>query len=452
MAAATTDTTPAHVAFHDLVGSAGGNALQLVGASLSITGAVSNGGLCEITVSSTATYSANEIVSVYNVGGATGCNGTWKITVTDGTHLTLQSTTFGGSYTSGGTVTNGSAFNVSGDVAVGCYFSTVIALSNIFFQTNTNDIASTDGCTMQIAAGNVFGGGSESALIFGSEQARILVYNDFGIASGTSASAIQGSTLSLFAAEGNVNINFLPGVNPTYPQFAVSNNQAQLAFQGITMNLNGNTVTGARCSVTIGGNIISNTGNANTYFPGSTPCTQSGGGNIDGVVIPPNPSASTLGGIESIVATAHQWISSIDTSGVPHQSQPATSDLSDVTAPTSWTAADSSGVSLSLTASDTLYAKIGKVCTVSFAITYPTTSDTSTAQVSGIPSVCAAKNGTLNYVAGGTGFGGSGSTGAVYVALQKNGQSLFFFTSGNPQTNANMSGTTVRGTITYITN
>jgi hypothetical protein len=166
----------------------------------------------------------------------------------------------------------------------------------------------------------------------------------------------------------------------------------------------------------------------------------------------PAPTALTLGGIESIAAIGHQWIDSISTSGVSHQSQPATSDLSDVTAPTSWTAADGSGVSLSLTASDTLYAKIGKVCTVSFAITYPTTSNTRTAQVSGIPSVCAAKNGTLNYVAGGTGFGGSGSTGGVYVALQKNGQSLFFFTSGNPQTNANMSGSTVRDTITYITN
>ena len=43
-------------------------------ASLPITGAVGNGGLCEIAVSSTATYSANEIVSVYSVGGATGCN------------------------------------------------------------------------------------------------------------------------------------------------------------------------------------------------------------------------------------------------------------------------------------------------------------------------------------------------------------------------------------------
>ena len=46
----------------------------------------------------------------------------------------------------------------------------------------------------------------------------------------------------------------------------------------------------------------------------------------------PNPSATTLGGIESIAALAHNWVSSIDTSGVPHQSQPACGDLSNAAA------------------------------------------------------------------------------------------------------------------------
>lgn len=44
----------------------------------------------------------------------------------------------------------------------------------------------------------------------------------------------------------------------------------------------------------------------------------------------PNPSASTLGGVESIAAVSHNWINSISTSGVPAQSQPATADLSDI--------------------------------------------------------------------------------------------------------------------------
>lgn len=42
----------------------------------------------------------------------------------------------------------------------------------------------------------------------------------------------------------------------------------------------------------------------------------------------PNPSASTLGGIQSKVAVSHQWINSISTSGVPSLTQPAFSDIS----------------------------------------------------------------------------------------------------------------------------
>jgi hypothetical protein len=42
----------------------------------------------------------------------------------------------------------------------------------------------------------------------------------------------------------------------------------------------------------------------------------------------PNPSASTLGGIESIASSTNNWIDSISTAGVPHQSQPAFSNLS----------------------------------------------------------------------------------------------------------------------------
>jgi hypothetical protein len=45
----------------------------------------------------------------------------------------------------------------------------------------------------------------------------------------------------------------------------------------------------------------------------------------------PNPSASTLGGIESFTATANQWINAISTSGVPSGSQPAASNLSNGT-------------------------------------------------------------------------------------------------------------------------
>jgi hypothetical protein len=46
----------------------------------------------------------------------------------------------------------------------------------------------------------------------------------------------------------------------------------------------------------------------------------------------PNPSATTLGGIESIAAAAHNFLTSISTSGVPAKAQPACGDLSDASA------------------------------------------------------------------------------------------------------------------------
>ena len=45
----------------------------------------------------------------------------------------------------------------------------------------------------------------------------------------------------------------------------------------------------------------------------------------------PNPSSSTLGGIQSFAAQANKWISSISTAGVPSATQPAASDLSNGT-------------------------------------------------------------------------------------------------------------------------
>lgn len=42
----------------------------------------------------------------------------------------------------------------------------------------------------------------------------------------------------------------------------------------------------------------------------------------------PNPSASTLGGVQSLAAVASRWINQISTSGVPSATQPAFSDIS----------------------------------------------------------------------------------------------------------------------------
>lgn len=44
----------------------------------------------------------------------------------------------------------------------------------------------------------------------------------------------------------------------------------------------------------------------------------------------PNPTLTTLGGIKSLAAVSHQFLTSITTSGVPTQAQPTISDLADV--------------------------------------------------------------------------------------------------------------------------
>lgn len=83
----------------------------------------------------------------------------------------------------------------------------------------------------------------------------------------------------------------------------------------------------------------------------------------------PNPTASTLGGVESIAASPHNWINSISTSGVPSLSQPAASDLSNgVTG--------SGSVVLS---AGTLAITTGKTATVSNTLTFTGTDGSSVA-------------------------------------------------------------------------
>lgn len=73
------------------------------------------------------------------------------------------------------------------------------------------------------------------------------------------------------------------------------------------------------------GNII--VGNGSNV---ATAVAMSGGATISnsGVVTLANPSASTLGGVESISAVSHNFLTSISTSGVPAQAQPAFTDIS----------------------------------------------------------------------------------------------------------------------------
>jgi hypothetical protein len=73
--------------------------------SIAVTGAANNGsGLVRLTVSSTSGWATGDIKDVASVGGTTEANGTWTITVINGTTIDLQGSTYANAYTSGGYV------------------------------------------------------------------------------------------------------------------------------------------------------------------------------------------------------------------------------------------------------------------------------------------------------------------------------------------------------------
>jgi hypothetical protein len=71
---------------------------------LAVSGTASgSGGKVRLTVSTTNSLATGDQVVVAGVGGTTEANGTWTITVIDGTHVDLTGTTFVHAWTSGGT-------------------------------------------------------------------------------------------------------------------------------------------------------------------------------------------------------------------------------------------------------------------------------------------------------------------------------------------------------------
>lgn len=103
----------------------------------------------------------------------------------------------------------------------------------------------------------------------------------------------------------------------------------------------------------------------------------------------PNPSASSLGGTQSIAPVAHKFLTSISAFGVPAAAQPATTDLSDVVGSTAWTPVLTfGGASVGVTyASQTgSYTKIGNL-TVAIGTFVLTSKGTSTgaAVITGLP-------------------------------------------------------------------
>jgi hypothetical protein len=154
-----------------------------------------------------------------------------------------------------------------------------------------------------------------------------------GATSGTStlsvAAAAGSSTFRLPVGNGTLNqVLITDGSGNTSWSTAGTVSSVGLALPGI-FSVSGSPVVGTG---TLTGTLVNQS--ANLVFAGpntgaaATPTFRA----LVGADLP-NPSASTLGGVQSFVAVSSQWIRQISTSGVPSASQPAFTDLSGTLAP-----------------------------------------------------------------------------------------------------------------------
>jgi len=131
---------------------------------------------------------------------------------------------------------------------------------------------------------------------------------------------------------------FLGAVPAVFAQHSAPSGAASCSAPGanwLTCAISGSTLTLGAATGQTSHQVIGTCGSATSFGPcslvaGDLPSislTTGVTGTLPAANLP-TPTASTLGGIESITSASHNWVAYIDTSGVPHQSQPACGDLS----------------------------------------------------------------------------------------------------------------------------
>lgn len=113
-----------------------------------------------------------------------------------------------------------------------------------------------------------------------------------------------------------------------------------------------------------------------------------------------------------------------------------------------WTPVDGSGAGLSFSSASGYYTKIGRQVTVTFTLVYPSTANASAARIAGLPFTAAnfgngMSNGCFNINSSGQNVQPSIVDNDVMFAALK-------FAFGSSATNAELSGATLRGGLTYF--
>lgn len=206
-----------------------------------------------------------------------------------------------------------------------------VVQSGISKQTPVSSIggsACANGCTIN---GNLVVNGTASLLDGGTFQ------GTFG-----GAFSLTGKLTTAASTTANAGFNILPGVAPTVPvngDLWTTSAGLFVRAGGITYGPLGSGGGGGNVSgpgLSTSGNIATWNGTSGTVLANGPPIGTTGAstviltsaGGLIAASILPTPTASTLGGVESYVAVAHQWINAISTGGAPSSTQPAFSDIS----------------------------------------------------------------------------------------------------------------------------
>ncbi|MGY2052425.1 hypothetical protein [Methylobacterium sp. JK268] len=120
--------------------------------------------------------------------------------------------------------------------------------------------------------------------------------------------------------------------------------------------------------------------------------------------------------------------------------------------PASWTPVDASGAGLALNVANANYIKRGKTCTVTFALTYPTTANAAWPVIGGIPAACTPLSSPNAQYGGPAVYSDAGFLPNILASNTGGQLQIYNALTGGGIRNADLSGKQIRGSITFPTN